>query len=345
MIAKVICIPDLHKRWKDGESIKNQIDVQIQIQQDIVDTIQREGITHLLQLGDWYDRGFHGLCMVYGAWEMDRRISAAVNGNAYLLIGNHFFLERDENPEMYIIQPNEFVRPQYDIPLPSEPMFKLVPSLRLGDVQIDFFHYSKVDKMYYNPVEAGVKYHIGLYHDDVCVPGFVREQEGYTSTDTSSLTLNKIYQNIDLAVHGHIHARVGTCEVTLSDGRQVPLIIPGALGITQNKSQFKHKDVDCPVLTIEDDSTVKISFVKIPTHIDRLQFYETKQKKQKTLFTEEQISTGQNAPIVNKVQFSSLTDYMSKKGYTPTHMKMIDAAAQNKLSLIEAITIIREGDS
>ena len=168
--------------------------------------------------------------MAYGAMEMDRRVSASVNGNVYLCVGNHFYLERDENPEMYIIQPNSLLRPQYDIPLPEEPIFRVVPQLRIGDVQIDFFHFSKTNKQYVAYREPSTKFHIGIYHDDKCLPGWVREQEGYTGVANQSY-FNEIYDNIDLAIHGHIHTRIGMTSIQIANERKVPLCIPGSLGI------------------------------------------------------------------------------------------------------------------
>jgi metallophosphoesterase superfamily enzyme len=110
MLARVLFISDLHKRYKDSTSIKGQLEVQQKIQEDIINFNKSYGVTHNIILGDWYDRGFHGLGQAFGAIEMDRRISESVNGNVYLCVGNHFYLERDENPEMYIMKNTTWTR-------------------------------------------------------------------------------------------------------------------------------------------------------------------------------------------------------------------------------------------
>lgn len=340
MLAKILGIPDLHKRYSDGSSIKGQLNTQINVQQDIIDCVSELGITHIFQFGDWYDRGFHGLCMAYGAMEMDRRISAAVNGNVYITVGNHFYLERDENPEMYIIQPNDLIRPSYNIPLPRTPIFRMQHDLRIGDVQIDFFHYSKTNKEYYAPIAEGVKYHIGVYHDEMCVPGWVREQEGFRHVQTNQTYFNNIYSNIDLALHGHIHSAIGTCDITLQSGRRVPMFIPGSLGIVQNKPQFKHSAVDCPVITIDDDSTVNIETVSISTHMGKLSFYETKHKEKAVEETTERITKGTVSMLENKVEATSLPSYLLGKGFSNIQLKLVDLAMKEELDFVSAVSAI-----
>lgn len=340
MIARLLCIPDLHKRYSDGSSIKGQFSVQIKIQEDIISAVHELGATHILQLGDWYDRGFHGLCMAYGSMEMDRRISESVNGNVYITVGNHFYLERDENPEMYIIQPCDMIRPQYDIPLPKKPIFQMVPRIRLGNVQIDFFHYSKTDKRYYTPTEDGVTYHIGVYHDEMCVPAWVREQEGFHSVTTNQRYFNDIYYNIDLALHGHIHSAIGNCDVTMMNGRKVPLLIPGSLGIVQNKSQFKHPYVECPVITIDDDSTVTVALYPISTHMDELVFYETKKKEKAIEDTTEQIISGTVHMTDSAKQHTTLIAYLTEKGCSDLQISIMDAAIHNNLDFQTAVNLL-----
>lgn len=341
MIAKILIVTDLHKRWKDSTSIKNQLSVQQKIQEDIIAFCKEQGITHVIIAGDWYDRGFHGLAQAYGAIEMDRRLSMMVNGNVYLCIGNHFYLERDENPEMYIIQPNSILKPQYEIPLPDEPIFKVVPQLMLGDVQIDFFHYSKVNKQYVAYREPNTRFHIGIYHDDKCVPGWVREQEGFTGT-TSQSYLNEIYANIDFAVHGHIHTRIGMTNVQIIGDKKVPLCIPGSLGITQNKDSQKHPYVQLPVIEIADDSTVSVKLAKFSTHIDELKFYAAKKKsKQRENISE--LLGGSSALSLSSASMQSLPSYLLSKGYTQTHLNLVDAAVAETLSVYSAVQILAEG--
>lgn len=341
MAAKILFITDLHKRWKESESIKGSMEVQLKIQEDLIAFNQREKVTHNIIAGDWYDRGFHGLCQSWGATEMDRRLSASVNGNVYLCIGNHFYLERDENPEMYIIQPNPYIKPQYSIPLPDEPIFKVVPRLLIGTVLIDFFHFSKMNKEYVGSRPENISYHIGVYHDDATVPAWVSEMDGYTSFSTQSY-YNRIYNNIDLAVHGHIHSKIGLINITLDNGRDVPLYIPGSLGITQNKDSMKHAHVDLPLVEIDDDNTVRVSTVQFANYLGDLRFVEGKKKKKKQLIAEGALPTGQVTINSHDASMSSLPAYLSKKGYSDIHLRILNEAMNKSLTVPKVVRMITE---
>ena len=340
MIAKILYISDLHKRYKDGTSIKGQLVAQQKVQEDIINFCQQHEITHVIVGGDWYDRGFHGIGQAYGAIEMDRRLSNVVNGNVYLCIGNHFYLERDENPEMYIIQPNNYIRPIMEIPVPEKPIFQVVPQLMLGTVQIDFFHYNKTNKSYIAHRNPETTFHIGIYHDDKCVPGWVREQEGFTGTTAQSY-LNEIYGNIDLAIHGHIHTKIGMTSVQIAEDKKVPLCIPGALCVTQNKESMKHANVMLPVIEITDNSEVKMQLAKFSTHLDDLRFYEPKRKNKKSVDLESLLAEKGNIAL-NATNLQSLPVYLIHKGYAPSTMRFIDAAVANTLDIYTAAQLLRE---
>lgn len=338
MIARILCISDLHKRYKEGSSVKNNIEVQKLIQEDIIAFNIEHAVTHNIILGDWYDRGFHGLGPAYSEIEMDRRISASVNGEVYLCVGNHFYLERDENPEMYIIQPNEYFRPSFKINVPDKPIFKVVPQLCFGPVQIDFFHYSKVNKIYYQECKPETTFHIGIYHDDKVIPSHIRELEGY-SGDTSFSYLYDTYKNIDLAIHGHIHCKVGVTALEIAEGHKVPLVIPGALGITQNKDIFKNSEIKLPMIEIDDNYNVQLKMVPFSTHIDRLKFYDN--KRQQTNLTE-LMEKNSNGLIIDHDAIRSLPTFMRSKGYSDVHLKILDVARNADMTITDVLRILQE---
>ena len=148
MLARILFLPDLHKRGRDSDSISGQVEALKLIQQDIIQLNAQYHFTHNIILGDWYHKGFHEIGSAWGAIQEDRQLADSVKGEVYIVIGNHFYLERDSNPEMYIIQPNPFIQPIHKFTMPETPIFKLVNTLRIGNVQIDFNHFSKVDKEY-----------------------------------------------------------------------------------------------------------------------------------------------------------------------------------------------------
>lgn len=343
VLARLLVLSDFHKKYKDPSSIKGLLNVQQKIQEEVIEFIHKNGVTHVLITGDWYDRGFHGLGKAYGAMEMDRRLSEAVGGNVYLCIGNHFYLERDENPEMYIIQPNAFIKPQSDIPLPPKPIFKAVPQLNIGTVQIDFFHFNKLNKDYVAYRKPETTFHIGMYHDDAVVPGWVREQEGYTGKSSQSY-INKIYANIDFAIHGHIHSKIGMTSIQLESGKKIPMSIPGSLSVIQNKEIFKHKDVQLPVIDIADDSSVSVKTATFSTHIDELRFTSNTKKKKEVLLTDANSSVNTFSMNTTSANLQSLPVFLTKKGYSKRHLNLVNAAIGDALNVATAVYILAERD-
>ena len=337
MKARCLYLTDLHKPYKESSSIKGRITATQMIQEDILRFVAENNVTHILIGGDWYDRGFHGLGPAFSAIEMDRKISAAVNGNVYLCVGNHFYLERDENPEMYIIQPNKYFKPSYNMVMPEEPIFKCVNELIIGNVQFSFFHYSKVCKNYVNDVRPGVTYHIGIYHDDYCLPQWVLEADGFRS-NTPANVLNDIYRNVDLALHGHIHKRHNLVKLGLNSGREIPMFVPGSLGITSNKDILKHTEVTLPIIDISDESVVSLKTATFSTHLDKLKFYATAKKK--TIAVPDAVMGHTLMPKSTSLQ--SLPNYLLSIGRKESALKLIDAACKGTLNLPEAVSIIME---
>lgn len=339
MKARILFVTDLHKRMNESMSIKGGLDVQDMIQEDIIAFCENKQVTHVVIAGDWYHRGYNSIGPALSDMEMDKKLSAAINGNVYLVVGNHFYMERDNNPEMYIIQPCEYIRPQGKHTMPKKPVFNVTNHLRIGNVQVSFFHYSKLQKDYYEPVENGVTYHIGVYHDDICVPGYISEIEGYV-TKTSSSYLERIYSNIDLAIHGHLHVKHGIVPIELATGKKVPLIIPGSLGITNSAQKFRHADVELPVVTIGDDNNVSVAVASFKTHLDQLRFYETKKKEKKAYEAEGVIP--ETMPMFQTSSARSLKGFVNELGYSNKRLRLIDIAAKGPVMLPTAVHILTE---
>ena len=256
MRARILFVSDLHKRDCDFSTIAGYTKAVDAVQQDILSFIKQRGITHLVSLGDWYDKGYRSINRSNNDRNLDEDLSKAVNGNFYICLGNHFFLERDNNPEMYLIQPSEYYKPSQPIYATSS-VIRAVPSLRIGPVQISFFHYSKENKNYITERDPEVKYHIGVYHDDTVVPTQQRNDAGFRGTTMTSY-MDNIFANINLAIVGHIHTPIGVFNIQ-SRGRELPMIVPGSLAITTSGSSDLHTDVNLPVVEITDDGKVSCS--------------------------------------------------------------------------------------
>lgn len=341
MSQAVLFVPDLHKRDIDFSSIKGYMSAIEEVQKDLLNFLYSVDADkkYFVSLGDWYDKGYRSTSRVFIDSYYDNEIAKAVNGNAYICLGNHFFLERDANPEMYLIQPSYLYKPKDAVPM-HEPVFRTVPNLRIGNVQISFFHFNKLDKHYVCKVEPGVDFHIGVYHDDCVLPSDIRERAGYFGT-TSNDYLNSIYANVDMAICGHVHTSIGLRNYTLNNGKTVPIIVPGALAITENKDIVKHKSVQCPLLTIEDDGMFDMKYVEFSTHIDLLKFYKIQEKK----VSPENLTlmgTGSGESITHTAV--SLRDFLRKKGYAEKEVNQIMSIEPGKTDIMTMWNDIVEED-
>lgn len=337
MQTPVFFAPDLHKRDIDFSSIRGFTKAVELVQQDLLDTLRRLDNAVFVQLGDWYDKGYRSTGRVFIDSYYDTQISQAAKGGAYICLGNHFFLERDSNPEMYIIQPSYLYQPKDKVPM-SHPIFKTAPCIVIGNVQISFFHFSKVDKNYVQPLQPGVKYHIGVYHDDCVLPSDIRTKAGYFGS-TSNDYLNNIYSNVDVAICGHVHVALGTSVYTLNNGKQVPIIVPGALSITENKEIVKHTSVDCPVIWIDDETgTFELKYETISTHMELLKFYKI--AEQKTAEQLEVMGTGGGELVTPSAV--SLKDYLQRKGYDQRSVDFIMNIQPGSLDMTALMHFIAE---
>lgn len=277
LLATILVTSDRHKKDTDFSTIKNSCLASSLVTDDLIKIIKELHVTHLFSLGDWYHRGYHKQDAQYVDTYDDMLLSRLVNGNFYEVGGNHLLLERDANPEFYLIQPNSYedLKPTSNRKF-REPVIRLVDSLIIGPAQFSFFHYNKTNKNYVRDRKPGIKYHIGLYHDDTIVPNSVRKECGLI-TDTNSEYLAKVYNNIDVAFIGHIHTKIGKVKLQLNTGKTIPVIIPGAMCLTSSKPTEFHKTVDLPVIKVYDDR-VTLSYKELSLHTDVMTIYREEAK-------------------------------------------------------------------
>lgn len=338
MQARILFLTDFHKRDRDSASIHGQIQAAKLVQQDILNVIDKYEIDTVIILGDWYHKGFHNMIRFWECIQEDKKLSEKVNGNIYLLVGNHAFLESDNNPERFLIQPNDYLKFSKEVStMPEQPIFKVVKQLQIGGVQIDFFHYTKVHKIYKADLNENTTYHIGLYHDDCILPGWVRQQEGYLSGSVSQQYLNEIYKNINLAICGHIHTSIGVVKQEMADGRTVPLMIPGALCITANTATQRHEFVKLPILEINDDDTVTVKQVTQSLHTELMTFSDKKSQAEIN-----PLMAAESEVIFKPTSMTNVHEYLKDKGYSNVGLRLINEATKTKLSVNDVASIITE---
>lgn len=339
MQTPIFFAPDLHKRDLDFSSIRGFIDATEKVQQDLIHILESYENPIFVQMGDWYDKGYRSTGRTFVDSYYDSKIAEAATGGAYICLGNHFFIERDANPEMYIIQPSYLYKPRMAVPM-DKPIFKTEMYITVGNVQISFFHYHKTDKNYVMPLQPGMKFHIGVYHDDCVLPSDIRSKAGYFGS-TSNDYLNNIYSNVDIAICGHIHTKIGTTIYTLNNGKTVPIIVPGALAITENKEIVKHTSVDCPVIWVDDETgTFELKYETVSTHMDLLKFYKI--AEQKTADQLEAMGTGESKLVTPSTL--SVKDFLQSKGYPRQDIDFIMSIQPGSLDVLSIMQHIAKED-
>ena len=347
MQARILFLTDLHKRDTDFTTITGYTSAIDCVQEDILRFIKDNNVTHLIIGGDWYDKGYRSINRAYNDRYYDEAISAAVNGNVYLCRGNHIYLERDSNPEMYLIQPCPDMPLAKNIKMPEKQLFKTPPYVQIGPIQISLFHFSKDNKNYVMERNPETTFHIGVFHDDVMIPSSVRQAAGDMQYTTTS-ALAAYYNNLDLAICNHIHMAVGRVDIHLTN-KKVPCYIPGALCITANKLNEIHDSVQLPLITLEDDDKVRMQLATFSLHTELLKMYDKKAATSadtksavagKKAFGELKTVLAADPTIMN-----SLKDALISKHYTPEHLKVIQEIYDNNISvnaLIKRLESIRQ---
>lgn len=336
--GNVFLYTDLHQRYKDFSKIKGYCKALSAVNKDLCNIIDKHNIDIAASAGDLYDGGYAKISSTIRDTFSTNRITEKVNGNHFICLGNHFFLERDSNPEMYLIQPNKKYKPREDY-YAEEPVIHAVDSILVGCVQFSFFHYSKINKEYITERDPRALYHIGIYHDTCVVPGAAREKCNIF-TDVSSEYLNRIYANVDMAFIGHVHIPVGIINMNIN-GRTVPAMIPGSLSIC--KRNEVHPNIKLPIFNCTKES-MTISFETVSTHSELLTIVDDKEKP---VEDEESLSTSIKDAITIRdddgliFRASSVDDFIREdKTVDERAVTIFRKAAYGELTVADAIRAV-----
>lgn len=343
MQARILFVTDLHKRDTDFTTVVGYTSAIDRVQEDLLNFIKNNGVTHLILGGDWYDKGYRSINRTFNDHYYDEALAHAVNGNVYLCRGNHLYLERDSNPEMYLIQPCREMPLAKSIKMPEEQLFKTPPYVQIGPVQISLFHFHKEDKTYVRERNPETKFHVGVFHDDCVLPSSVRQISGDIGYTTTS-SLAYYYSNLDLAVCNHIHMAVGRVDIQLTE-KKVPAYIPGSLCITRNKQNELHSSVQLPLLTIEDDDSVKLQLATFSLHMEMLKLYN---KKEATM-SDKSVAYRPSQEVQNAFSEAtagvagSLREALIRKRYSPEYLQIVNEAYYNDLDVRKLLNHINNG--
>jgi len=348
VLARILLGTDLHKRARDISTIEGYVECTTAVQMDLMKTCTELGVTHFFHVGDWYDKGYTvDIAASLTDYDLDIKMSELLNGNFYGVIGNHLRLGMDSNPELHLIQPHDTYKSRRATSRQHQ-IIKTPDILRIGDVQISFMHHKKdvKDAMQYRPYrEEWAKYHIALFHTESVVPSAQLAGTNYAYHALPSAKLARVLDGVDLAIVGHIHKPLGQFVVG-----NTTMIVPGSLTNTDAGEAERHTMVNLPVIEINDDSTVAVSYRPFNLKTNMLTFkkknIEKSQERLKSLrgkavadlHDPEEIVTLLSNP---ETTYTSLNAYMQAQGYTDMDKKLIRQVLHDPLDIEKLISIYK----
>lgn len=347
VIAKVLETSDKHFRDTDFKTIGNYRKAVRACVRDQIEYTKANGITHIVDYGDICDKGYKSIANNHSDEALMREWVEAVNGNYYTTIGNHLYHEIDSNPELYWIQPSQFIKPKdKDYEPPEEPLLRTVETLVLGTFMYSFHHFNPDNKMYTAYRPQGITHHRAVYHDETMIPNGIKQEYNIHRTITSEY-LNIIFANVDSAAVGHFH-KPYPLQTLYVDGRRLPMDVPGSCCITSVKQMELHNTVKLPVITIYDDGSFDKEYAEFSLHIDMLKFYNknTENVSQELLeiaqgmATKEKVDTQGEAFLTAVGSYVSPENYLEARGLSPYHLKVYNLAKKGDLTLDSAVDIL-----
>lgn len=339
MLKRILFIPDWHWREKDFRSIGGYVDLLYDSIEQIKDIIVSQKINYLVFLGDVFDCGYSDIGTYQSHINLLSGLADLVNGEAYLNIGNHFFKHKQRNPEVYAIQPTSIPNVEYRpdkrfMPRP-DPILKVVQNLIVDSVQIAFHHFSETDKNYATRRNYTANYVVGVYHDACAVPRVILDKLNLDVYSTNSY-LAKIYEGVDLAIHGHLHT-----PFPLTKYGDTNVLVPGALLPTANVSAYIHRAIQLPIISV-DGPHYALSYVRYETQLDRLQFFDIKER---SIEKETRILRKAAEQNIGNGRFVTLAEYINKKGHNKSLLLIADLASRGALTMENIIDVIRRDQS
>lgn len=354
MKYRVLIGGDLHKRMKDLTTIRGYVDACQQVQVDLIKAIKELGVTHFISIGDWFDKGYGSdVAAALAHTDIDREMADALNGNFYGLIGNHIRIRMDSNPELFLIQPHPIYKSRHEVTR-KEQIMRTPKDLILNGVQFHFMHWNKDAESafdYKALINLDCKYHVGLYHTEYIIPSTKLIASGMAMQSNDNTMISNALENIDLAIVGHIHKPIGSFVINKSDGTTTTMIVPGSLTNTDAGELTRHSYVDMPMLDIEEDGTVKLSYHRQSLHTENLTFLkkvvdeDTREKlkslcgnTKETLYGELEATTF----VGESSGFVTLNSFMLKQGYTAGDKSMIRSVMHEPDNVDALINIYKE---
>lgn len=336
MKYKILYGSDLHKRMKDKTTIRGYAKVTIDVQLDIMQELREGGYTHFISGGDWFDQGYGSdVAAALTHTDIDKMMAEQLNGNFYGVIGNHLRINMDSNPELFLIQPHKYYTTRHRV-VRQEQIIKTPDELFLNGVQISFCHWNKDAKGaadYYRPRRPDTHYHIALFHTPYVIPTSRLSSMGMHGIVNENSQIFKALKGVDLAIVGDIHKPLGTFRIDRTDGTATTMIVPGSLTNTDAGEGSMHHSIEMPVIEIDEDGTVSLSYKHMDLHTNRLTFLK-KEIEEKAL-SKMKTLRGNNVPTFyesletstfgsgEREAYQSLNSFIKKQGYSETDIDLL----------------------
>lgn len=110
-MKKVLAVTDIHFRDSDFTTIKHSTKATEKVFYDIIKFAEKTDDLTIILGGDVFDKGYRQVGPSYAHRNLIERLHLACDGELYLVMGNHVFLERDSNPELYLMQLHSTFKP------------------------------------------------------------------------------------------------------------------------------------------------------------------------------------------------------------------------------------------
>lgn len=342
---RVLPITDRHNRDKDFDTVGGFVKVQGMVGNDIINFFNNDKYKGIaVHMGDVFDQGYRSSIATYVDSSRERRLKDSVNGDNFLVVGNHLYIQRDSNPEFLMLQPDPRFIPKKKLDLvPEDKVYHVIDAIIIGDVQISLVHFQEINKSYKRIREPGIKTHIALFHDDNVIPSSIKQGRGMKTT-ISSEYLTDVLEDIDMAVVAHWHEAIGKIDIHVGS-KIVPMWIPGALNHTSITMSERHKQVSLPSFVFTEEG-MRVEMVTFKTYLNELKFYESNESEFKKKRKVEERKQGRMVRATEMLEEQATgvdtLDYMKNSKLGPAGIKLYKIASKNELTLVKALEITKE---
>lgn len=255
-VVRVAFIPDTHLQLRESKNRVGIVNEGINTIRRITDEVViPNNVDILIHLGDLFDRSEPKLPTQEWAEVMleFNRLKNSLNGNLFITLGNHEYTYSRHNPTFMITNiVEESIKEMYmrkDTPQKVDNIFIAPAFLDIGNTRIQFNHFQKENKKYRVPKVKG-KSVIVTMHDDIV--SYESKDKLYHHNIGKGIDpeFTDIFDNVDLAICGHIHTPLTNFRV--DNDKKTLVITPGSM--VNRTTAETHEYVNIPIIDIKETS-------------------------------------------------------------------------------------------